>query len=338
MVGPMINNASTVYGDPTKSPTVDPEVTVTPLKALGQLGRDVTSAEGCDDVSCDDYNSGEVKNAVEKSDIVFVCLGTGHWQESEGHDRTDLELPGKQLQLLKDAVTFSQGVPVVLVLFNAGPLNVTWADQHPGVTAILECFFPAQTTGTALLHVLTNYGGTSSPAGRLPNTWPLLASQIPPMVDYSMTGRTYRYFDGSPLYPFGYGLSYTTFSYSDLKTPHSLSPNHDLTLSVTVTNTGNYTADEVTQVYVSWPNIQFPAPRLQLVAVTRTTLTQNKPVTLNLNVEAATFALYTKSEWFFPPGVMRVYVGGQQPNQKRSVGSNVLTNDVIITKTTVENV
>nr|KAG5696806.1 hypothetical protein BaRGS_012829 [Batillaria attramentaria] len=125
MVGPMINNASTVYGDPTKSPTVDPEVTVTPLKALG------------------------------------------HWQESEGHDRTDLELPGKQLQLLKDAVTFSQGVPVVLVLFKRGPL-----------------------------------------------------------------------------YPFGYGLSYTTFSYSDLKTPHSLSPNHDLTLSVTVTNTGNYTADE----------------------------------------------------------------------------------------------
>nr|KAG5696799.1 hypothetical protein BaRGS_012822 [Batillaria attramentaria] len=144
--------------------------------------------------------------------------------------------------------------PVVLVLFNAGPLNVTWADQHPGVTAILECFFPAQTTGTALLHVLTNYGGTSSPAGRLPNTWPLLASDIPPMVDYSMTGRTYRYFDGDPLYPFGYGLSYTTFSYSDLKTPHSLSPNHDLTLSVTVTNTGNYTADGVTWYYYETPN------------------------------------------------------------------------------------
>ncbi|KAK7483297.1 hypothetical protein BaRGS_00025464 [Batillaria attramentaria] len=309
VVGPMSNNPHGLYGD--YSPTINMTLTVTPLAALTQLGTNVTYADGCNDTHCEVYDQGKVKAAVQGAEIIFVCLGT----EAEGRDRPDVELPGKQLQLLKDAVTFSDGsAPVVLVLFNAGPLNVTWADQHPGVTAILECFFPAQTTGTALLHVLTNYGGTSSPAGRLPNTWPLLASDIPPMVDYSMTGRTYRYFDGDPLYPFGYGLSYTTFSYSDLKTPH------------------NYPDLQVTQVYVSWPSTKFPTPRLQLVAVTRTTLTPGQPETLTFVVPAPHFAVYTYLGWLFPPGVMRVYAGGQQPNQQRSVGSNVLTNDVIITR------
>nr|KAG5696800.1 hypothetical protein BaRGS_012823 [Batillaria attramentaria] len=227
-------------------------------------------------------------NDVSDYKDVVVCSKV----EAEGRDRPDVELPGKQLQLLKDVLEFKlPDAPVVLVLFNAGPLNVTWADQHPGVTAILECFFPAQTTGTALLHVLTNYGGTSSPAGRLPNTWPQFASQTVCRLGGKL----------GPLYPFGYGLSYTTFSYSDLKTPHSLSPNHDLTLSVTVTNTGNYTADEVTQVYVSWPNTTFPTPLLQLVAVTRTTLTPGQPETLTFTVPAQYFAVYTYLGWLFPP-------------------------------------
>ncbi|KAK7483298.1 hypothetical protein BaRGS_00025465 [Batillaria attramentaria] len=331
VVGPMGNNPEGLYGD--YSPAINRTLTVTPFAALTELfAPNVSFVQGCPDPRCETTNGTEVKVAVQAADIIFVCLGTGSKVEAEGRDRPDVELPGKQLQLLKDVLEFKlPDAPVVLVLFNAGPLNVTWADQHPGVTAILECFFPAQTTGTALLHVLTNYGGTSSPAGRLPNTWPQFASQIPPMVNYSMTGRTYRYFDGSPLYPFGYGLSYTTFSYSDLKTPHSLSPNHDLTLSVTVTNTGNYTADEVTQVYVSWPNTTFPTPLLQLVAVTRTTLTPGQPETLTFTVPAQYFAVYTYLGWLFPPGVMRVYAGGQQPNQQRSVGSNVLTTDVIIT-------
>nr|KAG5696802.1 hypothetical protein BaRGS_012825 [Batillaria attramentaria] len=178
VVGPMGNYPEGLYGD--YSPTINQTLTVTPLAALNQFAPNVNFAEGCADLPCQKYDASGVKVAVKAADIIFVCLGTGSQVEAEGHDRPDVELPGKQLQLLKDAVAFSDGsAPVVLLLFNAGPLNVTWADQHPGVTAILECFFPAQTTGTALLHVLTNYGGTSSPAGRLPNTWPQFASQVP---------------------------------------------------------------------------------------------------------------------------------------------------------------
>ncbi|XP_076466996.1 uncharacterized protein LOC143298149 [Babylonia areolata] len=332
VVGPMADNPEWLYGD--YSPTVNVTLTVTPVQGLRQVGQSLTTAQGCDDPRCQTYSSSQVKAAVAGADIVFVCLGTGQPVEGENRDRPDLELPGQQLQLLKDAVSFSGGAPVVLLLFNAGPLNVTWADQHASVPAILECWFPAQSAGTALLQVLTNQGGHSSPAGRLPATWPLLADQIPDMVNYSMSGRTYRYSQGPSLYPFGYGLSYTTFRYSDLVTPKTLTPGHDLPLTLTVSNTGDLAADEVVQIYVQWP--QSPGvqtPGLQLVAIRRVTTRPHGAVKLRFQVPGKYLAVYTDqhSGWTYLPGTMRVYAGGQQPRQ-RSVGSNVISADVIMTK------
>ncbi|KAK7108024.1 hypothetical protein V1264_015827 [Littorina saxatilis] len=330
VVGPMSNTKGVLYG--SYSPTVNRTLTVTPAEGLAQLAIKATSANGCKDLQCDEYDATQIHKATAGADIIFVCLGTGASIESENRDRPDVDLPGGQLVLLKDAVTFGKGAHVVLLLFNAGPLNVTWADQNPSVSAIMECWFPAQSTGTALLHVLTNESGTSSPAGRLPSTWPLLADDIPNMVNYSMSGRTYRYSNAPALYPFGFGLSYTTFRYSDLVVPKTLTPGHDMTLSVTVTNTGNLTADEVTQIYVEWVQTSVATPRLQLVAVTRTTTAPGQGNTLHFTVPARHFAIYTSSGWASLQCTMRVYAGGQQPNQTPNVGSNVLAADVIVIK------
>lgn len=121
--------------------------------------------------------------------------------------------------------------------------------QHAGVSVILECFFPAQATGDALYNVLTATGPGSVPAGRLPATWPVDIDQVPPITDYTMAGRTYRYSESYPLYPFGYGLSYSDFSYSHLTvSPTSVQPGDDVIVSVGVKNLGPYDADEVCTV------------------------------------------------------------------------------------------
>ncbi|KAK7108018.1 hypothetical protein V1264_015821 [Littorina saxatilis] len=332
VVGPMSNNASIIYGPENKSPTVNVTATVTPLEGLRQLGLTVTHAEGCDDVSCQGYDAQGIKTAVEKADIVLVCLGTGQLQENEGHDRADLELPGQQLQLLQDTVTFSNGAPVVLLLFNACPLNVTWAAQNPSVSAIMECWFPAQSTGTALLHVLTNEGGTSSPAGRLPSTWPLLADQIPNMVNYSMSGRTYRYSNAPALYPFGFGLSYTTFWYSELSLSNqTIRAGQPLQGSVVLRNSGKVTCDEVVQVYIRWNDQSLPAPTLQLAWFDRVTVTGGTSQKIQFTVTRQSMAVWLVQGWTISPGSVTVYVGGQQPGQITSVPSNVLSQDFVIT-------
>lgn len=142
-----------------------------------------------------------------------MTTGISHYLEGEGNDKADISLPGHQLDMLKDSAAASTNAPVVLVLFNAGPLDISWAKENPQITAIIEAFYPAQSTGQALAMILT---GKYNPAGRLPNTWPANLNQVPPITNYTMINRTYRYFMGVPLYPFGYGLSYTKFSYSQL--------------------------------------------------------------------------------------------------------------------------
>src|SRR5438445_13864623 len=159
-----------------------------------------------------------------------------------GGDRTSLDLPHAQEHLLHELV--ASGKPVVLVLMNGSALAVNWADQH--VPAILEAWYPGQEGGTAVAEALA---GDFSPGGKLPLTFYKSVDQIPAFEDYNMHGRTYRYFTGEPLYPFGYGLSYTTFEYSNLSfDTSSVGANDDLTASVEVKNTGSVASDEVVQV------------------------------------------------------------------------------------------
>ena len=138
------------------------------------------------------------------------------------------------------------GKPVILVLTNGSALAVNWANEH--ANAILDAWYPGEEGGTAVAETLS---GKNNPAGRLPVTFYKSADQLPPFEDYAMKGRTYRYFTGTPLYPFGYGLSYTKFAYSDLSVSSpAVAAGDPVSADVTVTNSGSGEGDEVVQLYL----------------------------------------------------------------------------------------
>ncbi|KAL8575359.1 hypothetical protein ACOMHN_048652 [Nucella lapillus] len=323
VVGPFANDSDQIMG--TYCPVPSPGKIITALAGLQGVAKSVQYDAGCPFTTCTHVDTAAVQKAVTGTDVNFVMVGTGSKIESEDNDRRDLELPGQQKELILDVLKFAPKTPLVLVIFSAGPVNVSFADLNPRVAAILQCFFSAQATGTALRHVLLNDVPDSSPAGRSPYTWPLYASQLPPMVNYSMDGRTYRYFQGQPLYPFGYGLSYTTFAYSDLALPSTVAAGNDLQGQVTVRNVGRVDSDEVIQVYISWRNQTLPAPVRQLGWFDRVAVPAGKGVAVKFTVEARSMALWLTSGWQITAGEMMVYVGGQQPGQKKKVSSNVLS-------------
>ncbi|XP_072166622.1 uncharacterized protein [Diadema setosum] len=322
VVGPFANATDLLFGN--YHANTDRTYITNVLSGLSPLATETRFAAGCEYPKCPSYNQTSISAAVDGADLVVVCLGTGIGVEAESKDRKDMLLPGRQLQLLQEAVKTAADKPVVLLLFNAGPVNITWALTSPSVHAIVECFFPAQATGVALRQMFQNSPG-ANPGGRLPFTWPATEQQIPPMENYSMAGRTYRYFDGDPLLPFGYGLSYTKFNYSKLVlTPASIHPCQNVTVNVTVTNIGNITGDEVIQVYVSWQGVSVPTPRIQLVDFARKEIQAGKSIVAEFKIVPRVMAVYT-DEWLLEPCTIEVYVGGQQPGQKVIVPSNVLS-------------
>jgi beta-glucosidase len=339
IVGPMANNIPGIFG--SYAPDPDPRYVVTPLQGLSVLGETVGFAEGCSLSSgrCLNatYNAAAVIAAVTEADFVVVALGTGGRVESESNDRADLNLPGAQLQLLLDAVQHSGSAPVVLLLFNGGPLDVTWAKNSPRVSVIVECFFPGQTTGEALRRLLLNEGPSANPAGRLPSTWPASLDQVPPMVDYSMLGRTYRYFDGVPLYPFGYGLSYSTFRYTFLRISPPVATPTGVTAEINLVNDGPYQGEEVVQLYVAWTNPSLPAPRLQLVAFERFAINAGAQRDLYFLITLEQIAVWRDDPAGFVTlaGDYAVYAGGQQPGQETSAPSNVITGTFSVQQTIV---
>ena len=191
---------------------------------------------------------------ARQADAIVMVLGLTARLEGEempvaiegfrGGDRTRIDLPAAQQRLLENVSAL--GKPVVLVLLNGSALAVNWAQDH--VPAIVEGWYPGQAGGSALADVLF---GDYNPAGRLPVTFYRDTTDLPAFSNYNMAGRTYRYFRGTPLYPFGHGLSYTSFSYSGLRTSaSSISAGKAVTVSVNVTNSGKRAGDEVVQLYV----------------------------------------------------------------------------------------
>jgi len=326
IVGPLADNADALFGSYTAVP--DRQFTQTPLEGLQRLSDDTRYAAGCDDPLCSDYNTTSVKNAVVRATFVIVCLGLGTALETEGRDRVDMDLPGNQLQILKDAIFYSREAPLVLLLFNAGPLDVTYAQESPEVDAIIACGYPAQSTGEALYRVLTATGPHSVPAGRLPATWPAQLNQLPPITDYNVSdGQTYRYMSTDPLYPFGYGLSYSKFHYTHLVvSPATITHGQSVSITVNITNRGPFDADEVVQVYLSWVKSAVPVPRWTLVGFQRVTILLGSTHQLSFIVTAQHMSVWIDDSTGFDvqKGDVVVYVGGQQPYQRVNVGSNFL--------------
>jgi beta-glucosidase len=200
----------------------------------------------------------EALKIAGQADVVLMFLGLSPRLEGEemrvpvegfrGGDRVRLGIPRVQEALLQRVSAL--GKPVVLVLLNGSAVAVNWARDH--VPAIVELWYPGQAGGTALADVLF---GDYNPAGRLPVTFYKSEDQLPVFDDYSMKGRTYRYFAGEPLYPFGYGLSYTSFSYSNLRAPEQAPAGSPIKVSVDVRNSGQRTGEEVVQMYIKYPGV-----------------------------------------------------------------------------------
>ncbi|XP_031988485.1 probable beta-D-xylosidase 2 isoform X1 [Corvus moneduloides] len=331
VVGPFADNPRVLFGD--YAPVPEPQYIYTPRRGLEMLGANVSFTAGCSEPRCQQYSRAELVRVVGAADVVLICLGTGVDVETEAKDRSDLSLPGHQLELLQDAVQAAAGRPVILLLFNAGPLDVSWAQAHDSVGAILACFFPAQATGLAIARVLLGEAG-ASPAGRLPATWPAGMHQVPPMENYTMEGRTYRYYgQEAPLYPFGYGLSYTTFRYRDLVlSPPVLPVCANLSVSVVLVNTGLRDSEEVVQLYLRWEQSSVPVPRWQLVAFRRVAVLAGRETKLSFQVLAEQRAVWAQ-DWRLEPGTFTLFAGGQQPGQKTRAPSEVLSARFSVTGT-----
>jgi beta-glucosidase len=203
-----------------------------------------------------------------------------------GGDRTSLDLPGPQERLLEKIV--SLGKPTVLVLMSGSALSTVWAQDH--VPAILEAWYTGQAAGTAIADVLF---GDYDPAGRLPVTFYRSVNDLPPFTDYGMANRTYRFFTGAPLYPFGHGLSYTSFAYKNLcASAPSLAMKDTLDVLVDVTNTGQRAGSEVVQLYVQHMGSKVPRPREDLRGYRRVELAPGETRTVAMPLSARSLAYW----------------------------------------------
>jgi len=277
--------------------------------------------------------SPEAVAAAKNADVVIAVLGITSALEGEempvneegfkGGDRTGIDLPKPEEELL-EAVT-ATGRPVVLVLANGSALAVNWANAH--VNAILESWYPGEEGGAAIAETLS---GKNDPAGRLPVTFYTGIDQLPLFEDYSMRNRTYRYFSGKPLYPFGYGLSYTTFSYSDLALPKdAIGAGDPLTAEVTVTNTGEREGDEVAQLYLSFPNVP-GAPLRALRGFRRVHLNPGESQRVRFELKDRDLSMVSEAgDPIVADGVYTLSIGGGQPN----TGAPAVTGTLRVTGT-----
>ena len=242
----------------------------------------------------------EAVAVAERADVVILCLGldaTVEGEEGDAGDKRDLELPDCQKKLL--AAVVKAGKPVVTVLFAGSAMRVEDGN------AVVMAWYPGQAGGTALCDLLL---GRVSPSGRLPVTFYKSVDDLPPFEDYAMAGRTYRYFQGEALYPFGYGLSYTRFAYADAALDGR-------TLRVTVENAGSMDADEVVQVYVKAEDSPFAPPNPRLCAFARVHVAAGEKRCVEIEIANEAFRVVDDAgERLEAQGGFSFYVGGSQPD------------------------
>jgi beta-glucosidase len=251
----------------------------------------------------------DIKHAValaRKADVVI--LGLGEWQKisGEGFDRSDLNLPGKQEELL-EAIA-GTGKPVVLVLQNGRPLSITWAAKH--VPAILEAWYPGEFGGSAIAETLF---GDNNPAGRLPISFPRSIGQLPDFYNHFPSKKdSYIEGDSSPLFVFGHGLSYTSFKYDDLKiTTPAIHSADDVLVSFKLTNTGQRAGDEVAQLYVRQETASVATPVKALKSFSRIHLQPQESKVITFHLRQSDLAVWNANQkWQVELGKYGITVGG----------------------------
>jgi beta-glucosidase len=262
--------------------------------------------------------SKEALDAAAKSDVIIFCGGISSNLEGEemkietegfAHgDRTNIVLPKIQEDLLKELS--KTGKPIIYINFSGSAIALNWENEN--LPAIVQAFYPGEAAGTAITRLLF---GDFNPSGRLPVTFYKKIEDLPDFKNYDMAGRTYRYFKGTPLYPFGYGLSYTTFSYSDLSVDELSSTQTPVTISFNVKNSGKTDGEEVVQVYISNKNSKSIVPLVSLKRFQRISLKagEQKPVSFTLNPED--FSVFrSDASNVVEPGMFEIAVGGSLPD------------------------
>ena len=262
--------------------------------------------------------SPEAIAAAKNADVVIAVVGITSALEGEempvtepgflGGDRTSIDLPAPE-EALVEAVA-ATGKPLAVVLMNGSALAVNWINDH--ANAVLEAWYPGEEGGAAVAETLS---GKNNPAGRLPVTFYKDVSQLPHFEDYAMAGRTYRYFKGKPLYPFGYGLSYTAFKYSDLSIPaHAVAAGQPVDADVTVTNTGKVAGDEAVQVYLKFPDLK-GAPQIALRGFQRVHLEPGASQKVHFQLKDRDLEMVTEDgSPIVAQGDYTIAIGGGQPD------------------------
>jgi len=254
------------------------------------------------------------KNAAKNADVVVMVLGEDGFQSGEGRSRAKIDLPGVQQELLEEI--FKVNKNIVLVLMNGRPLNINWADKN--IPSIVEAWQLGTQTGNAIAQVLY---GDYNPSGKLPMSFPRSVGQIPIYYNYKNTGRPgpknevfwshYSDESNSPLYPFGYGLSYTTFEYSNIKIDNkTLSIDNSINISIKLKNTGKYTGKEVVQLYIKDRYASVTRPVRELKDFKMVKLSPGETKTVNFQISEPSLRFYSANEvWESELGFFDVYIG-----------------------------
>lgn len=258
--------------------------------------------------------------AAERADVVVVCLGLDSSIEGEegdasneysSGDKKHLNLPGHQQQLLE--AIHRTGKPVILVLLSGSALAVAWADDN--IPAIIQAWYPGAEGGRTIASLIF---GDYSPSGRLPVTFYRTTEELPDFTDYSMENRTYRYMQNEALYPFGYGLSYTSFEYGEIKAGRiKINAGESFKCSVKIRNTGRYEADETVQLYLKDMEASVKLPRWQLRGIRNVHLKPGEEKEIQFALTPRHMALIDNDgKCILEPGMFEVYIGGSQPDAR----------------------
>ena len=294
---------------------------------------EVVYVPGCACTNCSDAQSdfAPAVAAAKTAKLAVVVLGTLGWDrqndgadpspnayEREGHDRTSIALAGNQYELAAELA--ASGTPVICVLMHGGSIEL--GSLLEDCTAIVDTWFPGQQGGAGFADLLF---GKVSAGGRSPQTYYKDDAELPPLGNmdlYQGKGTTYRYYSGKPVIPFGFGLSFTAFSYSNLQlSASSIGHCDSVKVTVTVTNTGERDGDEVVQLYVKTPGASVKAPRIRLADFTRITIPTRGSAIVELEVSPKyhSVVMSEKSTSFWHPSIMieagrfELHVGGGQP-------------------------
>ncbi len=326
LIGPNADNGTTQLGNYNGFPSEN----ITLLDALkAEPGIEVAYAPVSDFIALKDgYDLNMLDELCKDADVIIFAGGLSPTLEGEegdaggiegfqGGDKTSIALPAVQTEIMERLSAFKK--PIVFVCMSGSAISFNWESEN--IPAIIQAWYGGQSAGTALADILF---GRYNPSGKLPITFYKSDSDLPPMEDYSMKGRTYRYFDGDVLYPFGYGLSYSKFKYENLKCPKSADTSDEVTVSVDVKNVGKHYGDEIVQLYLSHKGEIEEAPLCQLAGFKRVSLAPGEKKTVEFKLSPRDLAVVDEyGDILTGPGSVEIYAGGVCPTspQRFSAGT-----------------